>query len=103
MMMDASIVLVCIFYIIETMLVYSIKKITKFGSIKHLEVRTKIELQDALFASRQENRDCVIEVESSIDFNATFHRLSGSIVASIILSNVTVNRLRIETLCYSLQ
>uniref|UniRef100_F6HGF9 Uncharacterized protein n=1 Tax=Vitis vinifera TaxID=29760 RepID=F6HGF9_VITVI len=42
-------------------------------SMKHLEVRTKIELQDALFTSQQENRDCVIEVESCIDSNAAFH------------------------------
>ncbi|KAL6349813.1 hypothetical protein AAG906_001700 [Vitis piasezkii] len=33
----------------------------------------KIELQDALFTSQQENRDCVIEVESCIDSNAAFH------------------------------
>ncbi|RVX06285.1 Retrovirus-related Pol polyprotein from transposon RE2 [Vitis vinifera] len=46
---------------------------TKSLSMKHLEVRTKIELQDALFTSQQENRDCVIEVESCIDSNAAFH------------------------------
>ena len=81
MIMNLSMVLMCIFYTIETMPVYPIKRITKSCSIKHLEVCTKIELRDALFTSQQENRDCVIEVESCIDSNAIFHRLSGSIAA----------------------
>ncbi|KAL6350620.1 hypothetical protein AAG906_022330 [Vitis piasezkii] len=51
----------------------SIGKLCLAHGMKHLEVRTKIELQDALFTSQQENRDCVIEVESCIDSNAAFH------------------------------
>jgi isochorismate synthase/2-succinyl-5-enolpyruvyl-6-hydroxy-3-cyclohexene-1-carboxylate synthase/2-succinyl-6-hydroxy-2,4-cyclohexadiene-1-carboxylate synthase/O-succinylbenzoate synthase len=47
-------------------------------SVKHLLVQTKVELQDALFISQYDQMDCVIEVESSIDANATFHRLLGS-------------------------
>jgi hypothetical protein len=47
-------------------------------SVKHLLVQTKVELQDALFRSQYDEMDCVIEVESSIDANATFHRLLGS-------------------------
>ena len=46
-------------------------------SVKHLLVQTKVELQDALFISQYDEMDCVIEVESSIDANATFHRLLG--------------------------
>ncbi len=46
-------------------------------SVKHLLVQTKRELQDALLASQYDKIDCVIEVESSIDANATFHRLLG--------------------------
>ena len=43
--------------------------------MKHVEVQTKVELHDALFRSQYEEMDCVIEVASSIDANATFHRL----------------------------
>ena len=43
--------------------------------MKHLEVQTKAELHDALFTSQSEEMDCVIEVASSIDANANFHRL----------------------------
>lgn len=43
-------------------------------SVKHVQVQSKIELQDALFTSQHEDVDCVIEVESCIDANATFHR-----------------------------
>jgi hypothetical protein len=47
-------------------------------SVKHLLVQTKVELQDALLISQHDEMDCVIEVESSIDANATFHRLLGA-------------------------
>ncbi|CAK9155708.1 unnamed protein product [Ilex paraguariensis] len=40
--------------------------------VKHVQVQTKIELLDALFTSQQDDTDCVIEVESSIDANANF-------------------------------
>ncbi|KAK1425534.1 hypothetical protein QVD17_20887 [Tagetes erecta] len=41
--------------------------------VKHVHVRTKAELQNALIKSQHEEFDCVIEVESSIDANANFH------------------------------
>lgn len=41
----------------------------------HLHVKTKLELEDALFTSEHEGMDCVIEVESCIETNASFHRL----------------------------
>jgi len=43
-------------------------------SVKHLVVRTKSELQHALWKSQKDQDDCVIEVESSIADNAKFHR-----------------------------
>lgn len=43
-------------------------------SVKHLEVRTKAELHDALLTSQCEEMDRVIEVDGCIDVNATFHR-----------------------------
>ncbi|CAN6447202.1 unnamed protein product [Victoria cruziana] len=42
--------------------------------VKHLQVQTKKELQDALALSHQGFSDCIIEVSSSIEKNATFHR-----------------------------
>lgn len=56
-------------------------------SVKHSLVQTKRELQDALLASRYDEIDCVIEVKSSIDANATFHRLLGANATSIIMSS----------------
>ncbi|KAK9277137.1 hypothetical protein L1049_006676 [Liquidambar formosana] len=51
----------------------SIRKLCAAHGVKHLQVRTKMELQDVLFKSQQDEMDCVIEVESCIDANATFH------------------------------
>ncbi|XP_028794658.1 protein PHYLLO, chloroplastic-like [Neltuma alba] len=34
-----------------------------------------MELEDALFAAQKEDKDCLIEVESSIDGNANFHSI----------------------------
>ncbi|XP_017971653.1 PREDICTED: protein PHYLLO, chloroplastic isoform X2 [Theobroma cacao] len=51
----------------------SIHKLCEAHGVKHLEVKTKMELHEALFSSQQGETDCVIEVESSIDANATFH------------------------------
>ncbi|GAB4828987.1 hypothetical protein Ancab_018646 [Ancistrocladus abbreviatus] len=51
----------------------SISKLCAAHSVKHLLVKTKLELQEALLASQQEYSDCVIEVASSIDSNAVFH------------------------------
>lgn len=42
--------------------------------VKHIHVKTKGELDDALFTSQREDVDCVVEVESSIDTNVEFHR-----------------------------
>nr|GFA99744.1 protein PHYLLO, chloroplastic isoform X2 [Tanacetum cinerariifolium] len=41
--------------------------------VKHVQVQTKAELQNALIRSQQDEVDCVIEVESSINANANFH------------------------------
>jgi len=43
-------------------------------SIKHLHVTTKEELKEALCVAQHEQMDCMIEIESSIDANASFHR-----------------------------
>ncbi|XVE91706.1 hypothetical protein REPUB_Repub01dG0034000 [Reevesia pubescens] len=51
----------------------SVHKLCEAHGVKHLEVKTKMELHDALFSSQQGETDCVIEVESSIDANAIFH------------------------------
>ncbi|KAF8399244.1 hypothetical protein HHK36_015109 [Tetracentron sinense] len=53
----------------------SIRKLCMAHSVKHLQVRTKMELRDALFISEQAQTDCLIEVESCIEANATFHRI----------------------------
>lgn len=42
--------------------------------MKHLKVQSKVELQDALLASQMDREDFVIEVDSTIDANAAFHR-----------------------------
>ncbi|CAL5419038.1 unnamed protein product [Camellia sinensis] len=41
--------------------------------VKHVQVQTKMELQNALLTSQQGEIDWIIEIESSIDANATFH------------------------------
>lgn len=43
-------------------------------SVKHVPVRTKTELQSALFTSQREDVDCIVEVESEIDTNVEFHK-----------------------------
>lgn len=58
--------------------------VNQLCSVKHLEVQTKAELHDALFSSQAEEDDCVIEVSSSIDANATFHRLLVMLLFDII-------------------
>lgn len=45
--------------------------------MKHVHVNTKGQLQDALFTSQREDVDCIVEVESEIDTNVAFHRLSA--------------------------
>ncbi|XP_023512020.1 protein PHYLLO, chloroplastic isoform X3 [Cucurbita pepo subsp. pepo] len=51
----------------------SLRSLCVAHGLKHLHVRTKMELQDALFMSQCEENDCIIEVESSIDANTSFH------------------------------
>ncbi|MBA0828474.1 hypothetical protein Goarm_013146 [Gossypium armourianum] len=51
----------------------SIHGLCEAHGVKHLEVKTKMELHEALISSQKGDTDCVIEVESSIDSNATFH------------------------------
>ncbi|KAL8268839.1 hypothetical protein R6Q59_002637 [Mikania micrantha] len=50
-----------------------IQSLCSAHSVKHVQVHTKSELQNALIKSQHEEVDCVIEVESSIDANANFH------------------------------
>lgn len=50
--------------------------------MKHMLVRTKTELHNALCKCRQQQTDCVIEVESSIEGNTYFHRFcSAKVIA----------------------
>ncbi|CAL8994804.1 unnamed protein product [Prunus brigantina] len=51
----------------------SIHELCAAHGVMHLHVKTKLELEDALFTSQHEEVDRVIEVESCIDANATFH------------------------------
>ncbi|KAB1206248.1 hypothetical protein CJ030_MR7G014393 [Morella rubra] len=83
---------------------------TQFGSLQGLTQKvnaeasdllgsgwvTKMELQDALLISRLDDVNCVIEVESSIDANATFQRLLGSCTASI---NLLLSSVPLPTIC----
>lgn len=43
-------------------------------SIKHVHVNRKVDLQDALISAQHEALDSVIEVESCIEGNTSFHR-----------------------------
>ena len=38
-------------------------------------MKTKAELEEALCVAHHEQMDCMVEIESSIDANANFHRL----------------------------
>lgn len=51
----------------------SIQKLCEAHSVRHLPVKTKVELQKALLKFEHEKTDCVIEVESCIGANSTFH------------------------------
>ncbi|KAB5538297.1 hypothetical protein DKX38_015830 [Salix brachista] len=51
----------------------SIQKLCEAHSVRHLPVKTKVELQEALLKFEHEKTDCVIEVESCIGTNSTFH------------------------------
>lgn len=39
--------------------------------------QTKMELEETLFAAQNEDMDCLVEIESSIDGNANFHRFKS--------------------------
>ncbi|XP_062111267.1 protein PHYLLO, chloroplastic isoform X2 [Humulus lupulus] len=53
----------------------SIRGLCMAHGVKHVEVQTKADLHDALVRSKYQEIDCVIEVVSSIDSNATFHSI----------------------------
>ncbi|KAL8518400.1 hypothetical protein ACS0TY_009692 [Phlomoides rotata] len=51
----------------------SLRDLCSAHGVKHVQVKTKGELQDALFTSQREDADCIVEVESEIDTNVAFH------------------------------
>ncbi|XP_059655618.1 protein PHYLLO, chloroplastic isoform X4 [Cornus florida] len=51
----------------------SVQNLCGAHGVRHVHAQTKKELHHALFTSQQEEVDCVIEVESCIEANATFH------------------------------
>ncbi|XP_031097286.1 protein PHYLLO, chloroplastic isoform X2 [Ipomoea triloba] len=51
----------------------SVRNLCMAHGVKHVQVGSKMDLRDALFASKTQNEDCVIEINSSIDGNASFH------------------------------
>ncbi|XP_017425308.1 protein PHYLLO, chloroplastic isoform X3 [Vigna angularis] len=53
----------------------SIRELCMAHGIKHLHVTTKEELKEALCVAQHEQMDCMIEIESSIDANASFHSI----------------------------
>ncbi|XP_068499038.1 protein PHYLLO, chloroplastic isoform X2 [Phaseolus vulgaris] len=53
----------------------SIRELCMAHGIKHLHVTTKEELKEALCVGQHEQTDCMIEIESSIDANASFHSI----------------------------
>ncbi|CAL5021226.1 unnamed protein product [Urochloa decumbens] len=53
----------------------SISNLCAAHRVKHFLVQTKAALHDALVKSKEEQIDCVVEVDNSIDSNANFHRI----------------------------
>ncbi|KAH9772162.1 protein PHYLLO [Citrus sinensis] len=53
----------------------SIQNLCLAHGLNHVQVKTKVELEEALSMSQHLGTDRVIEVESCIDANATFHRI----------------------------
>ncbi|GFP95293.1 protein phyllo chloroplastic [Phtheirospermum japonicum] len=51
----------------------SIHNLCLAHGLKHVQVQTKSELQDALFTSQREDVDCIVEVDSEIDTNVSIH------------------------------
>ncbi|KAJ0986775.1 hypothetical protein J5N97_005131 [Dioscorea zingiberensis] len=52
--------------------------------VKHLHVRTKVELQHALWSSQKDQTDCLIEVESCIEDNANYHSVMRKSVSEAV-------------------
>ncbi|XP_065045713.1 protein PHYLLO, chloroplastic-like isoform X3 [Musa acuminata AAA Group] len=67
----------------------SIDRLCTAHSVKHLLVRTKTELHNALCKCRQQQTDCVIEVESSIEGNTYFHSIMSKFACQA--ANQTLN------------
>ncbi|ONK69405.1 uncharacterized protein A4U43_C05F22510 [Asparagus officinalis] len=59
----------------------SVRNLCSAHSVKHLLVRTKSELQCALWKAHKDQNDIVIEVESSIADNSKFHRTISKFVS----------------------
>ncbi|TKY49620.1 PHYLLO protein [Spatholobus suberectus] len=53
----------------------SIRELCMAHGVKHLHVKTKAELKEALCIAKHEQMDCMVEIESSIDANASFHSI----------------------------
>ncbi|XP_040374185.1 protein PHYLLO, chloroplastic isoform X8 [Rosa chinensis] len=51
----------------------SIRELCVAHGVMHLHATTKLDFEEALFTSQHGGMDCVIEVESCIDTNASFH------------------------------
>ncbi|XP_050372499.1 protein PHYLLO, chloroplastic isoform X2 [Argentina anserina] len=51
----------------------SIRELCAAHGVMHLHTKTRLDLEDALLESQHGGIDCVIEVESCIDTNASFH------------------------------
>lgn len=91
----------------------SIRNLCVAHGVKHMQVRTKVELEDALYISQGEENDCLIEVESCIDFNLAFHSKlrkfasqaadqSLNLLSSISVSNSGFYLCKIQRMTYSL-
>ncbi|EPS67916.1 hypothetical protein M569_06857, partial [Genlisea aurea] len=53
----------------------SIHNLCLAHSVKHISVRSKMELEDALLTSQREVTDCVVEIESGIEENFSIHSM----------------------------
>ncbi|KAK7360718.1 hypothetical protein VNO77_02727 [Canavalia gladiata] len=53
----------------------SIRELCMAHGIRHLHVKTKAELEEALSVAQHEQMDYMVEIESSIDANASFHSI----------------------------
>ncbi|KAK7384912.1 hypothetical protein VNO78_30615 [Psophocarpus tetragonolobus] len=53
----------------------SIRELCMAHGVKHLHVKTKGELNEALCVAQHEQMDCMVEIDSSIDANASFHSI----------------------------